>query len=75
VSGIARNADDRAIVEATIRMAHALGMTVIAEGIETEEQRRRLTALGCERAQGFLLSKPLPAAAAREYLGRHVTTA
>jgi diguanylate cyclase (GGDEF)-like protein len=75
VSGIARNADDRAIVEATIRMAHALGMTVIAEGIETEEQRRRLAALGCERAQGFLLSKPLPAAAAREYLGRHITTA
>jgi EAL domain-containing protein (putative c-di-GMP-specific phosphodiesterase class I) len=43
-------------------MARALGMGVIPEGVETEGQLARLCALGCDHAQGFLLSKPLPAA-------------
>lgn len=47
------------IVKAVIDLAHALGLVVHAEGIETTEQRTRLLGMGCERLQGYLLSKPL----------------
>ena len=50
---------DRELVNATIMMAHGLGLKVIAEGVETEEQRQYLSARGCDFAQGFLFSKPL----------------
>ena len=58
-------ADDRnsqALVEAMIVMAHKLGLKVVAEGIETAGQRDLLTALGCDYGQGFLFSRPVPAA-------------
>jgi diguanylate cyclase (GGDEF)-like protein/PAS domain S-box-containing protein len=58
VAGLGTSAADDAIVAATIDMAHALGMVVAAEGVETELQLGRLRALGCDRAQGFLLSTP-----------------
>jgi diguanylate cyclase (GGDEF)-like protein/PAS domain S-box-containing protein len=58
VEGLGRSAADDAIVAATIDMAHALGMVVSAEGVETEEQRRRLVDLGCDRAQGYHLGEP-----------------
>jgi EAL domain-containing protein (putative c-di-GMP-specific phosphodiesterase class I) len=58
VEGLGRSASDDAIVAATIDMAHALGMIVTAEGVETEEQHRRLAELGCDRAQGFHLGEP-----------------
>jgi diguanylate cyclase (GGDEF)-like protein/PAS domain S-box-containing protein len=58
VEGLGRSAADDAIVAATIDMAHALGMVVSAEGVETEEQRRRLVDLGCDRAQGYHLGAP-----------------
>jgi diguanylate cyclase (GGDEF)-like protein/PAS domain S-box-containing protein len=62
VNGLGDNGDgDGAIVEAIVGMARALGMGVIPEGVETEGQLARLCALGCDHAQGFLLSKPLPA--------------
>jgi diguanylate cyclase (GGDEF)-like protein/PAS domain S-box-containing protein len=51
-----------AIVSAIVNMAKALGISVIAEGVETEGQARALTALGCPEAQGFLFSEPLGAA-------------
>ncbi len=50
-----------AIVAATIAMGHALGLTLVAEGVETVEQRRFLTAQGCDRVQGYLLGRPMPA--------------
>jgi EAL domain-containing protein (putative c-di-GMP-specific phosphodiesterase class I) len=53
---------DGAIVEAIVGMARALGMRIIPEGVETEGQLARLMALGCDLAQGFHLSRPLPAA-------------
>jgi EAL domain-containing protein (putative c-di-GMP-specific phosphodiesterase class I) len=57
------DADRRAgaIVESTINLAHALGMHVVAEGVETAPVRDRLAELGCEFAQGFLFSPPVPA--------------
>jgi EAL domain-containing protein (putative c-di-GMP-specific phosphodiesterase class I) len=58
VAGLGRSAADDAIVAATIDMAHALGMAVVAEGIETEAQRARLVELGCRRGQGFHLGGP-----------------
>jgi EAL domain-containing protein (putative c-di-GMP-specific phosphodiesterase class I) len=50
------------VCEAIIAMAHKLGMKVIAEGVETAEQRALLLAAGCDYGQGFLFSKPLAAA-------------
>ncbi|MEY8877822.1 MAG: putative bifunctional diguanylate cyclase/phosphodiesterase, partial [Leptothrix sp. (in: b-proteobacteria)] len=52
--------DDTAIVEAIIGMAHALKLTVIAEGVESAAQLETLKALGCDEYQGFLTSLPLP---------------
>jgi EAL domain-containing protein (putative c-di-GMP-specific phosphodiesterase class I) len=61
-------AGDAAIVQAIIGMAKALGMRVVPEGVETAGQLRRLTELGCEFAQGFHLSRPLPAGALEDLL-------
>jgi diguanylate cyclase (GGDEF)-like protein/PAS domain S-box-containing protein len=62
VQGIADDANDRAIVEAIVVMAHKLNLKVIGEGVETERQRQFLVAAGCDYAQGFLFAKPLPQA-------------
>ncbi len=53
--------DDRLVVRSTIHLAHQIGLRVLAKGVETENAWRRLRSLGCERAQGPLLSEPLPA--------------
>ena len=50
-----------AIVRAIVGMAHALGCYVVAEGIETPAQRAKLTALGCDCGQGYLLGRPMAA--------------
>ena len=54
-----RNKSNLMIVESTINLAHNLGLTVIAEGIETEEVCEQLAALGCDLGQGYLFSRPL----------------
>jgi diguanylate cyclase (GGDEF)-like protein len=59
VSGMHENVDQHAIVEAIVRMAGSLGLEVVAEGVELTEQLTALRALGGERAQGFLFSRPL----------------
>ncbi len=52
--------NDRALSEAIIMMAHKLGLKVIAEGVETKGQLKLLSAAGCDYAQGYLFSKPIP---------------
>ena len=59
VSQLAPDSASVAIVEAMVKLAHALRIDVTAEGVETEEQRATLTRLGCNVLQGFLLSPPL----------------
>jgi diguanylate cyclase (GGDEF)-like protein len=61
IAGLAGNSGDHAIVAALIGMAKALGCTVTAEGVETEDQLAILQALDCPRAQGFLFARPVPA--------------
>ena len=61
VRNLAPDSDDMALCQAIIAMAHTLGMKVIAEGVETPEQRDLLAAAGCDYGQGFLFSRPLPA--------------
>jgi EAL domain-containing protein (putative c-di-GMP-specific phosphodiesterase class I) len=50
-----------ALVSTIINLAHALQLTVVAEGVETAEQERLLRQLNCDEMQGFLFSKPVPA--------------
>jgi diguanylate cyclase (GGDEF)-like protein len=57
------DASDAAIVRSTIDLAHNLGLKVVAEGVESHEAWRRLEELGCDLAQGFHVSRPLPAEA------------
>lgn len=61
VRDMENSADDQAIVEAIIVMAHKLNIKVIAEGIETEGQRRLLLAAGCDFGQGYLFGRPMEA--------------
>jgi diguanylate cyclase (GGDEF)-like protein/PAS domain S-box-containing protein len=63
IQGIGGNDEDNAIVQAIISMAKALGLAVTAEGVETPEQLALLQAWSCDRAQGYLFSRPLNARA------------
>jgi EAL domain-containing protein (putative c-di-GMP-specific phosphodiesterase class I) len=60
VRDIAIDSGDRAIVQTIIAMAHSLNLDVIAEGVETEDQRQFLLNKGCTHYQGYLFSKPVP---------------
>jgi diguanylate cyclase (GGDEF)-like protein len=61
VAGLAGDSRDQAIVASLISLARALGCAVTAEGVETEDQLIALRLLDCERVQGFLLARPIPA--------------
>jgi diguanylate cyclase (GGDEF)-like protein len=63
VDGLGVDGEDSAIVKATIGLAQALGLTTIAEGVETAVQVRELSALGCDQAQGYFFSRPKAAPA------------
>lgn len=63
VRDLVTDPSDMALSEAIIVMAHKLGLKVIAEGVETEKQKKLLTDAGCDYAQGYLFSKPIPAEA------------
>ncbi|MDB9511351.1 EAL domain-containing protein [Kamptonema animale CS-326] len=68
ISGMVGDSKDFDIVKTIIALAHSLGLDVVAEGIETQEQLNRLRELGCEYGQGFFFSKPLDVEAAGELL-------
>ncbi|MDQ5908679.1 MAG: putative Diguanylate cyclase [Pseudomonadota bacterium] len=64
------NADDRTLAKTIVVMGHSLGLQVVAEGVETEQQRRILLEQGCDLAQGYLFSRPLSAEGFTEWLSR-----
>ena len=68
VRDLTDDAEDRAIVDAVIRMAGALGLQTLAEGVETEGQLAFLRRQGCQAVQGYLFSRPLPAASFAEFV-------
>ena len=63
VMDVESSADARAVVDAVVKLAHALGLKVVAEGVENERQQRILVQLGCDELQGFLFAKPMTARA------------
>ena len=68
VEEIGQETDGALICDATIGLAHNLGLTVVAEGVETEAQLEYLRSRGCDRVQGFLFSKPIPADEAEAFI-------
>ena len=61
VAGLGIEADDTTIVEAVVRLGQSLGLSVVAEGLESPLQLSRLRDLGCDRGQGYLFGRPRPA--------------
>ncbi len=66
--GLGVEIEDTAIVQTVVDLAHILGMEVVAEGVEIEEQKILLKEMGCDFAQGFFFAKPMPPEAAFEFL-------
>jgi len=62
VRDLEQDADDRAIASGVVNLGHSLGLVVIAEGVETQAQLDILRRIGCDEMQGYLFSRPLPAA-------------
>ncbi|QDY06909.1 EAL domain-containing protein [Micromonospora sp. HM134] len=71
VLGMAGDADDAAIVRSTIELAGALGLRVVAEGVEDERTWRLLYAAGCDAAQGWFYARPMPAEELTAWLARY----
>ena len=63
VMDVEHSADARAVVDAVVKLAHALGLKVVAEGVENTRQQQILVELGCDELQGFLFAKPMTARA------------
>jgi EAL domain-containing protein (putative c-di-GMP-specific phosphodiesterase class I) len=67
VAGLGEDAEDSAIVQMTIDLAHTLGMRIIAEGVESEEQAEQLKEMGCDLGQGYYFAEPLSPEALSEF--------
>jgi EAL domain-containing protein (putative c-di-GMP-specific phosphodiesterase class I) len=70
VVGMIQSPESRTIVSTIISLAHALGLNVVAEGVETEEQLSFLRLLKCDEVQGFLLGYPVPSDEVASFLSR-----
>ena len=68
VQGVERDAKDTAITANVVALAHALGLVAVAEGIETEGQLAHMRTVGCDVGQGYLFSRPVPAAEVTAFL-------
>jgi EAL domain-containing protein (putative c-di-GMP-specific phosphodiesterase class I) len=77
VQGLTAGAEDAAIAQAIIKMAHALGLSTVAEGVESADELARLQQLGCDLVQGFYFAAPLTAEAVDGLMraGREVAVA
>lgn len=75
VRDLEHSADARAIVQAVVSLAHALGLTVVAEGVETEGQRDILASLACDELQGYFYARPMPASALEDWRRNRSTPA
>ena len=75
VTAMTDNDDARVIVTGVVALGHALGLTVVAEGVETEGQLEMLETFGCDIVQGYLLARPLPEDASRRLLAEGVRVA
>jgi EAL domain-containing protein (putative c-di-GMP-specific phosphodiesterase class I) len=62
VAGLRRNTASESLVAAVVQLAHSVGMTVVAEGVETADQHQALDWLGCDLCQRFYFARPMPAA-------------
>ena len=71
INDLATSADARAVVDAVIQLAHGLSLSVVAEGVETTEQRDILIAFGCDELQGYLLARPMPAETVLDWAAGH----
>jgi EAL domain-containing protein (putative c-di-GMP-specific phosphodiesterase class I) len=69
VANMATDDNDAAIVRSTVGLAHDLGLSVVAEGVEDQQTWNLLAAIGCDVAQGYFISRPLPPASLDEWLG------
>ena len=68
ITAMHKDANAMTLVSTIVSLAHSLHLTVVAEGVETEEQAKILRLLRCDEMQGYLFSKPLPMAALVELL-------
>ena len=71
VLNVETNRGDAAIVDSTIKLAHSLGLSVVAEGVETEGALRVLEQLGCDVAQGYYIARPMPADMVAAWSAKH----
>ncbi len=73
VKDIETDENDASICDITVLLAHKLGMKVVAEGVETEAQLKYLLSIGCEKIQGYLISRPLPAEQMEHFIRNYTT--
>ena len=71
VFGMAQNQEDETIVRSTIDLGHNMGLSVVAEGVESKEVMQRLRELGCDLVQGYYLSKALEPVELRAWIAAH----